>query len=209
MNPTDRAIPDGLSTAVVSLVQQKEPYNGIHLLQDTRPGIVQALSYLAEQGHGCVGYVGEPFTEAKKQILCEELTKVGLTTRPEWIITARTSFDEAGREGVRHLLSCSERPTAIFSAYGYITQGILKELNAQGVHVPQDLSVISMDNEPFPLDPYIDIACIPSDIEHRCMMAMELLEERMFTEQPNTSRHIVLPTAFHIGQSIAPPPQQK
>ena len=205
MNPADRAISDGLSTAIISFGTGEGQSLGIHVSQDIRMGITQALCHLAEQGHRCIGYVGEPFTETKKQILCEELTNVGLTTRPEWMITARTRFEEAGREGVRHLLACEERPTAIFAAYGYITRGILKELNARGLHVPKDLSVISMDNEPSPLDPHVDVACIPSEIENRCAIAIQLLEERMHTEHPNTLRHIVLPTVFHIGQSISPP----
>ena len=204
-NPPDRAIPDGLSTAIISFGTGEGQSIGAHICQDARAGIAQALTDLAARGHHRIGYVGEPFTEAKKQILCEEMANVGLTPRPEWMITARTRFEEAGREGIRQLLVREERPTAVFAAYGYVTRGVLEELQAQGLQVPRDLSVISMDNEPSPLDPQMDVACIPSDIERRCAIAMELLEERMHAEQPNALRHIVLPTVFHPGQSISSP----
>ena len=97
----------------------------------------------------------------------------------------------------------------IFSAYGYITRGIIEELNAQGLQIPRDMSVVSMDNDPPPVDPHMDISCIPSEIERSCAIAMQLLEERMFSTQPNALCNIVIPSSFHIGGSIAPPRQEK
>ena len=204
MSPTDKPIPDGLSTAIVSLGLGEGTKNGAHVMQNPRIGIAQAIRYLIEQGHRHIGYIGEPLTQAMKPIFCDELTNAGLEVRPEWIIFARTRFEEAGKEGVRRILSCSERPTVIFSAYGYITRGIIEELNAQGLQFPRDMSVVSMDNDPPPVDPHIDISCIPSEIERSCAIAMQLLEERMFTTQPNALCNIVIPTSFHVGRSIAP-----
>lgn len=204
MSPTDKAIPDGLSTAIVSLGLGEGTKNGAHVMQNPRTGIAQAMNYLVEQGHRHIGYIGEPLTEAGQQVFCEELINVGLKIRPEWIITARTRFEEAGKEGVRRILSCGERPTAIFSAYGYITRGVIEELNAQGLQIPHDMSVVSMDNDPPPVDPHMDISCIPSEIERVCAIAMQLLEERVCTTHPNTLCNIVIPSVFHVGQSIAP-----
>ena len=127
---------------------------------------------------------------------------MGFEVRREWMVTSLSRFAEAGRDGMSRLLAAQERPTAVIGAYSYITQGILAELNAQGLGVPRDFSVVSMDSDPSPLDPRLDVACIPSGIEEICDVALRLLRERMHTDNPNTPRQIVLDSNFHTGESV-------
>ena len=167
-------------------------------------GIAEALCHLKSMGHTRFGYIGEPFTESKREILMEELGRLGLETRLAWLVTSLSRFEEAGRDGVRRLLQSDEKPTAVFGAYGYITQGMIAELNERGVRIPEEMSVISMDNDPFPLDTCLDVACIPSDVERICDVALALLEERMQEKQSVSTSPVVLPSCFYHGNSIQP-----
>lgn len=90
----------------------------------------------------------------------------------------------------------------MFGAYGYITQGIIRELVAEGLRVPDDWSVISMDNDPYPLDDTLDVACIPSDVERICDCMLELLEARMQAQTAPLPCRTVLPASFYKGNSI-------
>lgn len=195
-------LPSSSTAAIISLNVECESNIGACIVRDLKSGIASALQYLKENGHTRVAYVGEALTASKIELLTEEMHELDLELRREWIITSRLRFEEAGRDGVRRLLELSEKPTAIIGAYGYITQGILAELSELGIRVPQDMSVLSLDNDPFPLSSCLDVACVPSGIEKMCDMAMRLLGERIGSSHPNEPCRIALPTAFYVGNTV-------
>ena len=198
------ALPDRCTTAAISIASEigETSERGCYLAHDLRTGIVDALRYLKQLGHTSVGYIGEPLTRSKCERLAEEAATMGFEIKKEWMITSRLRFEEAGKDGIQKLLALSHRPTAIFSAYGYITQGIFSELSRQGLRVPKDLSVISMTDDPSPLSDTLDVSRIPSDIEGICEAAMRLLQERIRTENPNTLCRVLIPTVFEVGDTV-------
>jgi len=167
-------------------------------------GMTQALTFLSEQGHRRIAYIGEPLTEAKEKQMRTLMDALGLEIRPEYMICSRSRFAEAGIDGVRRLWRMEQRPTAIFGAYGYITQGILEELAAMGVSVPGDVSVISMDNDPFPLHRQRDVACIPSATEAVCEQMMAALAARLGGRRKKSPEHILIQKDFYIGDTVGP-----
>lgn len=193
-------LPENSTTAIVSLGNQAPI--GTRIQRDLYMGIRSCLTYLRDMGHTRIGYVGEPLTESKRETLVGIMREMGLEARKEWTVTSLARFEDAGRDGVRRLLACRERPTAIIGAYSYITQGILQELRENGFSIPQDFSVISMDSDPAPLDPMLDVTCIPSGIELICQTALRVLRERMRTDDPNSPELIVLENEFHEGESV-------
>ncbi len=195
-------LPQNVSTAIVSVGSGEQQEVGTYICNDKHSGIASALQYLKENGHRHIAYVGEPFTNARYDMLKEELEKADLEIREEWLITSRSRFEEAGQDGVRRIFTANEKPSVIFGAYGYITRGILKELSEMGLRVPQDVSVVSMDSDPSPLDFKLDVTCILSGVEECCEAAMRLLNERIHTEQPNTPCQIVIPSVFHAGETV-------
>lgn len=197
-------LPKNCSTAIVSLGMENAQGAVAHIHHDLRTGIAEALCQLKAMGHTKFGYIGEPFTESKRGILIEELERLGLEVRQEWFISSLSRFEEAGRDGVRRILQTDEKPTAIFGAYGYITQGMIAELAEKGMRIPQQMSVISMDNDPFPLDDQLDVACIPSNVERICDVALALLGEQMQKKQSVSASPVVLPSSFYYGNSIQP-----
>ncbi len=201
LTPVDE-LPAHTSTAIVSLGRYTPDERGACISLEPATGIAAALAYLKELGHTRIAYVGEHFTHTKRTILADELEKAGLTARPEWLVTSFARFEEAGRDGVRRIWSQAERPTAIFGAYGYITRGILQELEDMGLRVPEDVSVISMDNQPSPLSATRDVTCIPSEIEQSCAMALELLKQRIHSADPNAPYHCQIPTTLHKGKTV-------
>jgi len=75
------------------------------------------------------------------------LEAAGLTVRDEFIHHGSYS-PEAGYEHAKQLLSMPEPPTAIFAANDEIAYGVLEAAQEMGVRVPQDLSLVGVDDRP-------------------------------------------------------------
>jgi LacI family transcriptional regulator len=198
--------PAKCDTVLISVNQSKKRNNySSEIYLEKECGINDALDYLIASGHKRIGFVGEAYTVSKRKRIIDRLTELGFEVDERLFYTSLHRFEEAGKDGVRKLFSGSfEPPTAIFGAYGYITQGILCELELLGLKVPEDVSVISMDSDPYPLHQALDVACIPSDIERLCEEAMKLLCERIGKRSPNhPALCIELKSSFYKGNTIA------
>ncbi len=195
-------LPENSSTALICISEKKQTIGAV-ISHDIRNGVRASLERLKALGHTRIAYIGEPLVHSKAEVIKDEMQKLRMEISDEMFYTSRMRFEEAGKDGVRTFWNdLIEKPTAIFGAYGYITQGILSELNGMGLSVPEDVSVISLDNDPFPIHASLDVACIPSGIEEVCSEAMKLLRERIGSATPNAACHIRLESKFHEGNTI-------
>ena len=134
--------------------------------------------------------------------LREAMEKAGLEISDELSVCSLHRFEEAGRDGMRRLMSLSDRPTAVFGAYGYITAGIIAEAEAMGLKIPDELSVISMDSDPSPIHRDLDVSRIPSAIDRICESIMAALNHRLSPSiHPNASS-LTVPSEFYIGETM-------
>ena len=170
---------------------------------DLRSGLSEAVRHLLALGHRRISYVGEPLTRMKCSILRSIIEETGLEVGNELMIESLHRFEDAGRDGVRRLLALDEKPTAIFGAYGYVTKGIIEEIEAHGLRVPEDISVISMDDDPATLHPFLDVSCIPSGIEATCYGIMDALNRALNTSDCQETNGIIIPSEFHVGETVS------
>ncbi len=169
---------------------------------DIRTGIDKAIKYLKECGHTRIAYVGEAFTETKREILSSVMRENGLELKEEYAICSRFRFEEVGKDGVDKLIALDEKPSAIIGAYGYITKGILARLEERGMAVPDDISVISMDDAPSPLHFTLDVSCIPCDTEKVCDAIIELFGRQITDKKNGKVETVEIPASFYIGNTI-------
>jgi len=193
----------GTETAIITLNDCSTDGFSATVRFDLERGLYDALSHLYSLGHRRIAYIGEPLTRMKGLIMKSVMKKVGFDIPSELMIESLSRFENAGKDGVRRLLSLENRPTAILGAYGYITRGIINELLEQGLSIPDDVSVISMDNDPSELHPSLDVACIPSGIEACCDGIMEALNRSLHS--PGTQRNVTIeiPSEFHVGHTVS------
>ena len=176
--------------------------NGVCVNAELRAGLAEAVSYLVENGHRRIAYVSEPLTLKKAEKLDTCLKNHGLFLEDRYFIRSQKRFEEAGIDGLAQLMALPEPPTAVFGAYGNVTQGIIAEARRRGLSLPDDLSVISMDGVPVPLDERLDVAYIDGRIEEVCALAMREIETRLVEGRSNTPLTLTIPTLFHAGESI-------
>ena len=169
---------------------------------DLDSGLTAAIKQLKALGHRRIAYVGEPLTQSKYDDLHRAMVKEGLDAPDELSVCSLHRFEEAGRDGLRRLMSLTDRPTAIFGAYGYITSGIIAEAELMGINVPDDLSVISMDSDPSPIHHALDVSRIPSCIDKICEKIMSALNHNLNPTVHKKVDSLTVQSEFYVGNTI-------
>ena len=99
-----------------------------------------AVRYLAGLGHREIGfiYTGTPYygTRERMDQFHETMAALGLPVHPEWLIREIQSLRD---KGIR-------RPTALLGMNDMVSVGILQGLLANGIRVPEDLSLLGFDD---------------------------------------------------------------
>lgn len=150
----------------VTLDNQRYPFRGKSVVVDNFKGGYEATRYLIERGHRKIAHVtGDlKLLSASERFMGFEkaLEEVGM----ESFDVVEGSFQvEAGRVAVEKWMKEKVLPDAIFAADDLIAFGIINTLNAHGLSVPQDVSLIGFDDHPFcsQLKPYLTTMRQPAE----------------------------------------------
>jgi LacI family transcriptional regulator len=113
---------------------------------------------------------------------------------------------ESGEAMAQQVLMMQPRPTGIFAANNFLAAGALRTLYSHGMHVPEDMSVVSFEDLPFDFarKPFLTAARQPA--YELGSTAARLLLQHLAQPQPPECQEIVLPIDLVIRTSTAPPP---
>jgi LacI family transcriptional regulator len=135
-------------------------------VNDTLPGInkvitanyagaAAAVQHLIDLGHRRIAYIHGP-TASLSQAALERrrgyrdcLKRNGIPRDDTLIENAGTWQPPGGSEAARRLLERRPDITAVFACSDHLAYGVLKILAERGRKVPQDVSVIGFDGDPF------------------------------------------------------------
>jgi LacI family transcriptional regulator len=117
---------------------------------DYSKGIAQAIEHAANLGHRRAGLIAGPEGNRTAATICQALVK-GLTKRgmKPFPVTNCNYRVDAGASAVRDILVAPEIPTIIFCGSDLIAMGAMSALEQAGVRVPEDISVVGIDNITF------------------------------------------------------------
>jgi len=112
---------------------------------------------------------------------------------------------ERSRRAIQDALATYTRPTAIIASYSEIMLSILEEARAQGLRVPEDISVASLDDARWmeATEPRITAVYRPS--REMGQQAAAVLLDRI-TNGPGEPVRLELPTHLKLRESLAPAP---
>lgn len=113
---------------------------------DTQDAVLSAVKYLSENGHSRIAFIGEKNTYKTFEEFKAAMTMLGLNTDDDLIYNGDERFEDAGFAGMNRMFGSGHIPTAVFAAYDYIAIGAIKCINAHGLKVPDDISVIGSDD---------------------------------------------------------------
>lgn len=179
-----------------------------HIHWDNVDGIIKAMDYLVQSGHRYIALLRGPATryssEERLQGYKQGLEKHNLAYHEEYVrLGDYEAAPEAWERITRELLKVSPRPTAILASNDTVAAVVMRTIQQAGLRVPQDITVIGNDNQPFCiyLNPALTTVELP--ILEAGRRAIEILLARI-SNQLQESEHIRLPCPLIIRESSGP-----
>jgi DNA-binding LacI/PurR family transcriptional regulator len=145
---------------------------------DYRRGILQAIEHVVSLGHRRAAVIAGPGHNRTAIIIKQALVK-GLNQRklnPFPVIESNYRVD-SGAAAVRAILSHKEIPTVIFCGSDLIAMGAMKTLEEEGVRVPEDVSVVGIDDISFAFLARPPLTTISVPREQLGVIAFEALDK--------------------------------
>jgi DNA-binding LacI/PurR family transcriptional regulator len=165
-----------------------------------------ATEHLVQLGHERIGFVaGPPYalpTREKSLGRLDALRAAGLDDG----LVAHSDFGvEGGREALRALLARGAvRPTAVICSSDLMAIGALQEATRQGLHVPDDLSVIGFDGIDAASWTQPPLTTVEQPIDEIARTAVAALRDQMERPEERQPSYVFRPR-LRIGGSTAPP----
>lgn len=158
--------------AVALFPSQKQTCDTIHV--DWSPAVNEAIRLLKSKNRKDIVFVGERLTSQKLGIFKACMQQNHLSVLDKNLYISDLRFENAGKWAVEKMCKQAKMPNAIIAAYDYIAFGAIAALKEAGYRVPEDISVIGMDD--VNLNRYVDIplTTIQIHFDELCDAALEL-----------------------------------
>lgn len=182
------------------------------ILLDYKTGIKQAISHLAELGHSKIAFLAGPHNihsaVTRENDFRAAMQEVNLPVRKNWVIECDHTL-KGGVAGFEKLQALSSRPTAILCSNDMTAIGVLRAAYLQGLRVPQDLSVVGLDDvdfAEFTLPPLTTIRLSRADLAQAAFEALR--QQAEVVDEQKKQREFLVSTSLVLRGSTAPPPAE-
>ncbi len=175
------------------------------IFADMGDALHQSINLLLKYGHRSIGFIGEKNTVKEYELFRNTAVGCGVIMHPEYVSINKHRFQDCGYFGIDEMLKNGTLPTAVFAAYSHVAAGIMQRLSEEQLRVPEDISVICLDD--ISTTPYgnMHLSCIKMHIEELCSEAIHLLY-RILARHNSVSKHtITVERQFFEGESIGKP----
>ncbi|WP_169007884.1 LacI family DNA-binding transcriptional regulator [Faecalispora jeddahensis] len=160
-----------------------------------------AMNYLIACGHRKIGYIGEISNEVRYQAYLDTLRENGLEYS-RGLVSDCLQNGVGGYQGAERLLkTASPLPTAVFCATDIAAIAALRRFTEAKIKVPEQLSLISMDN--IELSGYVSpmLTTVGMPIAEMGNMAVQTLIDRI-QKRHKLPMKIFLPNKLAIRESV-------
>lgn len=174
---------------------------------DYEHGYLEAVQHLRKLGHKRLGYIGGneglKTSRVRLDAFKSALEKCGLRFYPE-LVRAGDYRITGGEQGALSLMEGANSPTALLTANDQTAFGAIKGLHSLGKKVPQDVSLVGLDDVVLAdvLQPRLTTIRIPRRrMAEACLRALNHTKEDV---NRGGSRYSV-PAELVVRESTAPP----
>lgn len=174
-----------------------------HLHTDLGAGLNEAVAYLKEMGHRDIGFLWEQHTKGKFSLFCEAMRKYGLPIYDEFCVCSDLRFEAAGYDAMKQLMQRKKRPTAVIAAYDYMALGALRYARENNIKIPQDLSMIGMDNISATAYLGVSLTTVTSLDTELCDVAADLMWRKIDNRYYTAKQEIILKSKLIKRESVA------
>jgi DNA-binding LacI/PurR family transcriptional regulator len=180
------------------------------ILLDYTTGIRAAINHLAELGHSKISFLAGPHkihsAITRENDFRDAMEAAGLQIQKKWVIECDHTL-KGGVAGFGRLQALASRPTAILCSNDMTAIGVLRAAYMGGLRVPQDLSVIGLDDidfAEFTLPPLTTIRLSRADLARAAFEALRQQAEEAGSSK--VQREFLVSTSLVLRGSTAPPP---
>lgn len=179
---------------------------------DTESGAQMALDYLYKLGHRRIGLIAG--LSARRQIFTRQHVFIEFHARKhlaldKTLIIESEFSDQAGYDAMHQLLSRNDPPTAAFAANDILAIGALKATQALGWRVPDDVSIVGMDDIYPAATTSPALTTVAKPKYEIGVQAAQFLMERMMGDDEPEPRQLKLPCALTVRGSATAPRQDR
>jgi DNA-binding LacI/PurR family transcriptional regulator len=179
---------------------------------DDAEAMRMATEHLVSLGHERIAYVGAvpsnvahiQTPQARLEAFQDVMRQHGLAQHNQWILGSDWTADSAAAD-TRTLLASADRPTAITAASDEMAIGAMAAARAEGLRIPQDLSVIGIDDHA--LSNVLGLTTVRQDVATQGREAAEILLRSLGVAgvPEGSDTDVVVPTELVVRSSTAPP----
>jgi DNA-binding LacI/PurR family transcriptional regulator len=192
---------------------------------DDRLGARVAAQHLIDLGHrqvaivtagfgGEFGILADPlqataaYTERQRLLgWLDALSAAGI--EPTVVRHPHAPPDDIGYAAAQTVLGRGNRPTAILCFSDAIARGVIRSIQNEGLHVPNDVSVVGFDDNPIGRRTRPALTTVRQDVDAKgraAAAALTVAIDRSKTRPASRGRHLVLPTELVVRDSTTQPP---
>ena len=171
---------------------------------DYERGLFQAIEHVASLGHKRAAVIAGPASNRTASTIRDALVK-GLKRRglnPDPVTCSDYNLDAAA-SAVKVVLEAKNAPTVIFCGSDLIAMGAMVALEAAGLDIPHDISVVGIDDIAFAFlaRPPLTTICVPR--EQLGVMAFDALDKILKLKRKKGAEYVI-ETELVIRKSTAP-----
>jgi LacI family transcriptional regulator, galactose operon repressor len=178
------------------------------ILLDYTTGVRAAVNHLMGLGHRKIGFLAGPHklhsAITRENDFRTAVKEAGLHLEPAWVIECDHTL-RGGVAGFEKLRALPEQPTAVLCSNDMTAIGVLRAAYMGGLRVPQDLSVVGLDDidfAEFTLPPLTTIRLSRADLARAAFDALRAQTEA----SPKMQREFLVSTSLVVRASTGAPP---
>jgi DNA-binding LacI/PurR family transcriptional regulator len=182
--------------------------NASCILVELENATYRATRHLIDLKHTQIAYLGGPTTSEPSQVrrrgIDAALAESGLSLKPELFIASYPNVD-GGFQAMSAVLArpLEERPTAVIAYNDVMALGILHAIRAHHLRVPEDISVIGMDDIEMASHTNPPLTTIQQPKYRMGRLAMQILYRMMQGHPPPGEGYALLESPLIVRESTA------
>ena len=194
-NPLKKAY----DTPIVSLLSSADQKVD-SVVDDYTLAMQNAVDLLNRYGHKNIAFLSEELTKRKATLFEQISLEKGLFNIK--VFESDKRFEEAGKDCADKLINSYPECTAIICAYDNIAIGAIKQLKKHGYKIPDDISVIGMDNITVGEHTETSLTTIDSNPKKVCEIAWDLMQKKLKNPYFKNNEHIKISSTLIIRESV-------
>ncbi len=149
------------------------------VVNDVESIVHSCIEYLKGFGHKKIAFVGERYTRKTNEAFVDAMKANGLECRDDYMCLVDLRHENIGVEAAERIVQLNSKPTAIIAAYDVIALSLIHELEKRGISVPDDISVMGINNISTASYAQVPLTTVDTFSEEQFRMGVDLLFDKI------------------------------